>query len=125
MKEQHCNFKTYYFTEGSYNLFVICLSFESIFDTFEQICIELKNKGITTANILFDQLFFTGNKKNRFLAITYQNGIFLSSTAINVEPTEKKYRQLTSYELRKHTHLLNASVLSETQKEMIKKGLTI
>lgn len=125
MKEQHVNFKTYHLSEGPYNCFVICMSYKSIFDLFDQICIELKSKGIATAEVLFDQLFITGNKNNRFLSITYNNGLLLHSTAVNVLPTEKKYRQLTSYEFRKNVTLLDASALSETQKAMIKKGFVI
>lgn len=125
MNEQHINFKTYHLSEGAYNCFVICMSYKSIFDLFDQICIELKSKGITTAEVLFDQLFVTGNKNNRFLSITYNNGSLLHSTAANVLPTEKKYRQLTSYEFRKNNSLLDASALSEAQKAMIRKGLVI
>lgn len=116
-------YKTYYLENDIYSCLVICLSYASLFNYLDTLCMELKNKGITTARLLLDQLLITGNKQNRFLSIEYSEGHILLQSAQNVTSIETKYRTLTANELKKRKSHLYNSILSKAEIKMIEEGI--
>lgn len=109
---------------GSYDCFVICLSYESIYSYISTLQNELSNNIDHKGNVLIDQLLITGNKNNRFLSLTFNNGSFVFTSAKNVD-AEYYYHQITSAVLKRDETLLNNSILSKKQISMILRGCVI
>lgn len=116
-------YKTYYLDDDIYSCLVICLSYASLYNYLDTLCMELKNKGINTAILLLDQLLITGNKQNRFLAVEFSNGKILPQSATNVSSVSVKYRQITVKELQKRKTNLRNSVLSQAEIKLIEDGI--
>ena len=109
------------YSTGQYQGQVICLSYESIHSYIHSIENELIKKNIYKANILIDQLLITGNNKNRFLSIEFDNGNFLYSTAVNIN-ADTIYRQFTTNHLKNRSDILKNSILTPQQIALIRKG---
>lgn len=124
MKDTNNYYKIYNLSSGSYDCFVVCLSYESIFSYIDILQKELNHKGILNGNILIDQLLIAGNDKNRFLSIDIENGNFVYTSSKNVE-ADHYYHQLTSSELKRNQTLLYHSILSPRQISMILRGCVI
>lgn len=116
-------YKTYYLDDDIYSCLVICLSYASLYNYLDTLCMELKRKGINTARLLLDQLLITGNKQNRFLAVEYSNGKILPQSATNISSISVKYRQITVNELQKRKVNLHNSVLSQAEIQFIEDGI--
>lgn len=74
--------------------------------------------------IIFDQLLQTGNANNRFLVMTFRNGVFDYGTAVNIDinlvsDDIKKY--ISSF-LRKNEKILKYSILPSREKAGILRG---
>lgn len=109
---------------ASYDWQVVCLSYDSIYSYIQLIQNDLKTQNVHKAKVVFDQLLITGNNRNRFLSIEFNDNSFLFNTAQNITP-EMSIRQKTHSILIKNTKLLNNCVLTEKQVNMIKKGLVL
>ncbi len=74
--------------------------------------------------ILFDQLLQTGNIKNRFLILCYQNNDFNFDTAENIDAAIVDYetRKKVADFLRQNSKILKYSILISSQKEQILSG---
>ncbi len=113
-------YKEYHIREAhtdNYDVFIVCLSFESILNYLEKISQEeliQKTKG----NLLIDQLLTTGNGKNRFLLCEYDHGKILLDTAKNIIP-EESYKEKTVKLLKKEEEILYNSILTDSEKEKI------
>lgn len=118
-------YKTYYLDDDIYSCLVICLSYASLFNYMDTLCMELKSNGFNTARLLLDQLLITGNKQNRFISIEYSDGHILFQSAQNVTSIETRYRALTANELKKRKTYLRNSVLSKTEIKMIEDGIVL
>lgn len=104
-----------------YDIFLLCLTFESILSYIKHIEHEqliLKSKGI----LLVDQLLVTGNGKNRFLSCLFDHGRIDLSTVKTICPQEY-YRRISIDLLKKNIELLHNSILTDRQRESIKKGI--
>lgn len=117
-------YKILYLTAGTYNCLVVCLSYKSIFNYFDNLQNELKSNGIFDANILIDQLLISGNNNNRFLSILLSKGEFVYTSAKNVKPGFY-YNQLTSNVFTCDQMILQNSILTNKEVSSISKGNTI
>lgn len=74
--------------------------------------------------IIFDQLLQTGNTKNRFLVMTFYNGVFDYSSAINIDAdlVNDDIRNYISSFLRLNEKILKYSILPSSEKAGILKG---
>lgn len=74
--------------------------------------------------IIFDQLLQTGNSKNRFLIMTFSNGVFDYSSAVNidVDSVNDDIRIYISNFLRANEKILKYSILPSSEKAGILKG---
>lgn len=108
---------------GRYNAFLLCLTFESILNYLESIEKELiiqQNHG----NILIDQLLVTGTGPNRFLSCFFNHGNLDISSAHTVTPGTH-YRELSLRLLQRNYSLLKNSILTNQQRDNIKRGIPI
>ena len=104
-----------------YNRYLLCLTFESLFAYFATIEASPKLAN-TSGKILIDQLLITGNGSNRFLCCNYRNGKIDIATATNVMPN-KQFHVLAIQLLRNNYHFVENSILTEAQRQHIKKGI--
>ena len=109
--------------DGRYNAFLLCLTFESILNYLESIEKELiiqQNHG----NILIDQLLVTGNGPNRFLSCFFRHGKLDISSAHTATPGTH-YRELSLRLLQRNYSSLRNSILTNQQRDSIKRGIPI
>lgn len=77
--------------------------------------------------VIFDQLLQTGNSDNRFLAMTFSNGVFDFSSIHHLDKDNvaiEVKNEVSNY-LRNNTLLLKYSILLGKQKEIILNGGSI
>lgn len=106
-----------------YDGFLLCLTFESILNYLDSIKTEpliSNSKGI----LLIDQLLVSGNGKNRFFSCLFDHGEINLSTAQTVLPADY-YRKLATQLLRDNIPRLKYSILTDQQKESIRKGISL
>ena len=75
-------------------------------------------------NLLIDQLLVSGNGKNRFFSCLFDHGEINLSTAQTVLPADY-YRKLATQLLRDNIPRLKYSILTDQQKESIRKGISL
>lgn len=107
--------------EGDYNRFLLWMSFESLIDHLDNI---EEDPSIihSSGRILIDQLFITGDGKNRFICCNFENGKLDLKTAHVVIPMERFYKE-TIRMLHDNCNYLENSILTENQRLKIKNGL--
>ena len=110
-------------TGREYDGFLLCLTFESLLDYLD--CIEMEPLiSCSNGTLLVDQLLITGNGKNRYISCSFFNGKINISSVKSVLPNQY-YRNLSLNLLQRNYALLRNSILTDTQKENIEKGIPI
>lgn len=104
---------------SSFNRFLICLTFESFVNNLVDIECSQEIKDYS-GKVLIDQLLVTGNGRNRFVSCNVKNGKFDLSTAHAVV-AEKIFREMTIEYLFENEEYITYSILTEKQRELIKK----
>lgn len=105
-----------------YDKYLLCLNSESLIDCFASIEGFHKLANVS-GRLLIDQLLITGNGDNRFLCCNYNNGKIDVTTAVNVIP-DRSVHVLTIQLLRENYCFVENSILTESQRQHIKKGIT-
>ena len=104
-----------------YDSFLLCLTFDSILSYLANI----ENEPIISTSkgtLLVDQLLVTGDGKNRFIVCSFDHGrIDLNSTQ-NIFPSDC-YKKISIDLLQENFALLQNSILTDKQKESIRKGI--
>lgn len=101
-----------------YDIYIINLSHEGILNFIE----ELEKEPLvqnSTGKLLVDQLLTTGNSKNRYLLCQYDHGIIDLDSAVNEEPHDS-YRYKTVELLKENEHLLDNTILMDSERENIR-----
>ncbi|MEE0931365.1 MAG: type II toxin-antitoxin system RnlB family antitoxin [Acutalibacteraceae bacterium] len=101
-----------------YDTFLLCLTFESIFDYLDSIessPLMVQNTG----RILIDQLLVSGNGNNRFISCSFKHGKLDLSSACNVQPDDY-FKQITVEWLNKNYCYVEHSILTDFQRQCIK-----
>lgn len=124
MQSNNDYYQTFYYSMGKYRCQVLCLSYASIYSFVDSIQNDLNKKNITKAHVLIDQLLITGNNNNRFLSVDFENGNLWFSTA-SIVPGDLIYRQITASYLKRKNDYLRNSILSNNQKELLKRGCVL
>lgn len=108
-------------TDREYDGFLLCLTFESLIGYLDRIETEPL---ISCSNgmLLIDQLLITGNGRNRYICCSFFDGKINTSSVKSVSPSEY-YRKLSLNLLQSNYALLHNSILTDAQKEKIKKGI--
>ena len=107
-------------TDG-YDRFLLWLSFESLIDHLSSIE-GAPNMVNSSGRILIDQLFITGDGDNRFMCCDFQNGKLDFKTAHIVSPVES-FRKETVQWLHDNYGYVEHSILTESQRQMVKDGI--
>ena len=106
-----------------YDLFLLCLTHESIFKFYDDLIQEpefLGSQGI----LLLDQLLTTGNEENRYVAIPYNcNGLDFDKA--KKVAADKKIRQISTDILYDNIAYLDSSILTDDQREQIYQRIAI
>lgn len=113
----------YEMTDREYDGFLLCLTFESLIGYLDRIEME-PLISCSNGTLLIDQLLITGNGRNRYISCSFYNGKINTSSVKSVLPSEY-YRKLSLNLLQKNYALLHNSILTDAQKEKIKKGIPI
>lgn len=111
----------YEMVNREYNGFLLCLTFESLIDYLDRIETEPLISH-SNGTLLIDQLLIAGNGRNRYISCSFSNGKINTSSVTSVSPSEY-YRELSIELLRSNYPLLHNSILTDAQKEKIKKGI--
>lgn len=105
-----------------YNRFLLCLTFESIVNYLSEI--ESAPEMVTSSGkVLIDQLLVTGDGDNRFISCSFMNGKLDMSTAKIVIP-DCRFRYISTKRLHDNYVYVEHSILTEHQRDCIKKGLS-
>lgn len=105
-----------------YDRFIICLTFESIVNYLSEI--ESAPEMFTySGKVLIDQLLVTGNGDNRFIECSFLNGKLNMSTAQIVIPNDR-FRNITTERLYENYIYIEHSILTEYQRECIRKKIS-
>lgn len=107
----------------SYDIFLLLLSSDSLFDELdfiENAINTIKNSG----KIIIDQLLLTGNNKNRFITCDFECGKLKLDTCHIVSPPIV-LREITTKWLQSNFKYVENSILTYNQRNQIKNGLTI
>ena len=104
-----------------YNRFLLCLTFKSVVNYLSEI--ESAPEMVTcSGKVLIDQLMVTGDGDNRFISCNYLNGKLDMTTGQIVIPDDR-FRSITIERLHENYIYVEHSILTEHQRECIKKGI--
>lgn len=105
-----------------YDRFLLCLTFESIVNHLTEI--ETAPEMVkSSGKVLIDQLLVTGDGDNRFISCSFLDGKLDMSTAQIVIP-DGRFRNITAERLHDNYVYVEHSILTEYQRECIKKGVS-
>ena len=103
---------------SGYDRFLLWLSFEGIMDhlgDIEKVPIMLNSSG----KILIDQLFITGDEKNRFICCNFRNGK-LDFKTLHIVDSADFFRKETVQWLHDNYSYVEHSILTEGQRQKVK-----
>lgn len=108
-------------TEGEYDGFLLCLTFDSVLSylpNIEKEPVILNSNGL----LLIDQLLVTGNGRNRFILFKFSHGKVDINSARNIVPDEY-YKRLSIKLLQRNYDLLDNSILTDQQRNDVRQGI--
>ena len=109
-----------------YMAIVYSCSYDSPLSYLLDIEKQIRELGIGDGYILFDTLLSKGNISTRFFEAKFEDGKFIKSSFQNIEVSKKSEIRKKSSEFYKGSGInLNNSLLTEVQKRIINKGLTL
>ena len=109
-----------------YSLLVCSDSYDSPISYLLDIENQITELGIGDGYILFDTLLSKGNISTRFFEAKFEDGKFIKTSFKNIEVAKNsEIRRKASEFYRESGINLNNSLLTETQKRIINKGLSL
>lgn len=109
-----------------YNSLIVTNSFDTPFSNLKEIANELLSRGIHSGYVIFDLLLITGNTNDRFVEAEVCEGEFIDETFKNIEISKKSdLRYITMNLLKNEMLVLEASMLNNAQKMLIRSGRVI
>lgn len=119
------DFSIYLNSNGAYSAIVILKTSDAPFDILDSIA-EYLSKNNFSGNIIIDQLLHSGNNNERFIVGNFDGKQFDTASfrfeKLKKQSPERKY--MCDY-LRNDDDLINFSILTNAQKELIKHGYNI
>ncbi len=104
-----------------YDLFLLCLSFESIVNYLNDI--ESSEQIVGKSGVLLiDQLLVTGNSDNRFISCKYISGKIDINSTTKVIP-EERMKELSLRLLSENKGCYKNSILTSYERQCIDKGI--
>ena len=105
---------------NSRQFYLLCLDENGILYNLD----EIENEDLILFNegeLIVDQLLVAGNGRNRFLSCRFANGELELGSAKNIEPTDG-IRRISSKLLLKNIDLLDSSILTDAQLDLLRHG---
>ena len=105
---------------NSRQCYLLCMNENSILYNLA----EIENEDLILFNegeLIVDQLLVAGNGRNRFLSCRFANGELELSSAKNIEPSDG-IRRISSKLLLKNIDLLDSSILTDAQLDLLRHG---
>lgn len=110
----------------NYSIIVYSSSYDSLLSYLLDIEQKIKELGITQGYILFDTLLSKGNISTRFFEAKFENGKFIKSSFQNIKVAKNSEIRRKACEFYRESKVnLNNSLLTETQKRIINKELSL
>ncbi len=119
------NFNFYLNSNGTYNAIIILKTSEAPFEILDSIA-EYLSKNNFSGNIIIDQLLHSGNNNERFIVGNFDGKQF-DTTSFRFEKLKKQSpeRKYMCEYLRSDDDIINFSILTTEQKNLIKHGYNI
>ena len=109
-----------------YSVIVYSNSYDSPLPYILDIENQLKKLYIEKGYVLFDTLLSKGNISTRFIEAKFENGKFIKSSFKNIDVAKNSEIRKEACKFYRESEInLNNSVLTETQKRIINKGLIL
>ena len=105
---------------NSRQFYLLCLDENGILYNLD----EIENEDLILFNegeLIIDQLLVAGNGRNRFLSCRFANGELELGSAKNIEPSDG-IRRISSKLLLKNIDLLDSSILTDAQLDLLRHG---
>lgn len=113
-------------TVDGFNALVALKPYSLVSVELPNINVAMKELGVKDGVILIDRLLSMGNVEDRFIEATVENGAVVPSSLKPVAIKKKSVaRQQATALLKKHEEVLEYSLLTEVQKRIIRRGLTL
>ena len=111
---------------GKYSVIVYSCSYDSPLSYPFDVERKIRELGIEDGYILFDTLLSKGNISTRFFEAKFKDGKFLKTSFKNIEVAKNSEIRKKACEFYSESGInLNNSLLTETQKRIIKNGLVL
>ncbi|MDD2972505.1 MAG: type II toxin-antitoxin system RnlB family antitoxin [Lachnospiraceae bacterium] len=121
-----CQFKIVPLEEQQYDVIIFSESYDSPFSCLEEITEEVKKNNIRDARVLFDALLSIGNTSERFAEASFVGEKFVLDSFKFVEIKKNNMiRQFCAHFFNENSNILEYSILTPIQKELLRKGATI
>lgn len=121
-----CQFKIVPLEKELYDAIVFSESYESPLAYLDEVTEEIKKQHMTNVKILFDVLLCMGNTSERFIEAFFDGEAFnLDSFRVVEVKKNDTLRQFCTSFFFENSELLEYSILTPVQKELLKKGITI
>ena len=93
----------YQFYRCSINNYEYCIFLDN--STLACYLEQLRHMSFEKDKVIVDQLFYSGNKKNRFIVFDIKNGVIDSKTAKNIIITKRMQKKIDSLILKKFSEM--------------------
>lgn len=121
-----CQFKIVPLEKELYDAIIFSESYESPLAYLDEVTEEIKKQHMTNVKILFDVLLSMGNTSERFIEAFFDGEAFdLESFQVVEVKKDDTLRQFCTNFFFENSELLEYSILTPIQKELLKKGITI
>jgi hypothetical protein len=110
--------------DSSYSALLTTLSSDSPINTIRNF--ETENEFECAGKLLIDNILHSGNNSDRFIELLCENGK-INYNSLNFIQIERKneLRIKANNTLRKYPHIINNSILNNSQKKLLLNGISI
>lgn len=120
-----CQFKVMPLHDSKYDVVVLAESFESPLESLEEVAEALRSYQYVGKRILFDSLLSIGNNEERFVEAYFEEDFLYDSFKyVKILKTDN-LRKDSALFFRNHSSILENSVLTKIQRELLIKGAVL
>lgn len=121
-----CQFKIVSLEQQPYDAVIFSVSYDSPLAYLNEVADEIRKNHFKNAKILFDVLLSIGNTTERFIEATFDGEQFnLNSFRVIQIKKNNQIRKYCADFFHENSNLLEHSILTPIQKELLKKGAVI
>lgn len=121
-----CQFKVMPIQHGDYDVIVFAESFESPLESLDEVAEELRrNECNGRKRVLFDSLLSIGNNEERFAEAYFEDDfLFGTFKYVKIMKTDILRKDCAAF-FQNNSSILENSVLTKVQQELIRKGVIL